>query len=144
MSLVLNKLLEDPQGAFLILIGIAACIWALSKLAPYPLHFIRDLIGIFTKEFMLHDGRLTIENINVLIIIIFLMLSIFSMIFEFPTILNQIGMDNTQGSKTVTITSIIILVIACFLSPCWILLLKKDINTAETYKQLLELLNDIK
>lgn len=141
---MIDKLLNHPLEFLLVAVGIGIILYCAGKFVTHPLRFITELVRILLGEFDPKGDRLPVERINAVIIAIFFVLAVLSLIFEqSPSGVSQaVGAQSSSSVPWVTILCLVLLALAAFLSPTWILLLHKEQATNRDARRLLDLIRN--
>ena len=126
---MLDKLLAHPCAFVCICVGIAIILHSAKKCCPHPFDFIKDIVKLLLKEFRgSNNERTALERIDVIIICILFVLVIIFFFFETSAsvIEKYFGSAAPYSMPVLTIGTLALLFITCFISPTWVYLLNRQ------------------
>ena len=122
-------LIEHSCEFFLVALGLGIILYCAGKFIPPPLKFISDMVKTLIKEFKNYKQNISIEKINVIMMILFFILSLLTGLCELgPSAFKQaLGFDEAEHTNAQCfIACLIALLISTVVSPLWILIIKRE------------------
>lgn len=138
---MLDMKLTDALVFLLVAIGIGIILYSASRFTKHPIRLITDLVRILVGEFQSNKDHTSIEKFDIIIIMVFFILSILAMIFECsPSLIGQIfGDDSSSKTPIITIVCLVFTFIAAFFSAMLVYLHHNEADIASKVRRILKL-----